>query len=285
VTQAPLAFEAWRGRCEQVHDTLSATPARALAATLDRPDEVLRNGDSLAPLFHWLYFLPIVPMSRVGADGHPQRGDFLPPVPLPRRMWAAGRLRFLAPLRIGEPVTRHSEIIDIRSKQGRSGSLVFVTVRHRYKPANGEVALVEEQDLVYRDAPTTGADMAQSTEPLGPATWSRDVVADPVLLFRYSALTFNGHRIHYDRSYATEVEGYPGLVVHGPLLATLLLDLLRRERPGACIESFEFRAVRPLFDGAALRLRGSPAADGRGVRLWAEDAVGALCMTASATLD
>ena len=169
-------------------------------------------------------------------------------------------------------------------KDGRTGPLVFVTVRHTCRDASGAAAIVEEQDIVYRDHPSAGGAAPAAVATPGEAAWSREVCADPLLLFRYSALTFNGHRIHYDRPYATGVEGYPGLVVHGPLLATLLLDLVRCEWPEARIGEFEFRAMRPLFDGAAFRICGDPVGDGRHIRLWAEDGSGSLCMDALATL-
>lgn len=278
---------AWRGRHEQRTDCMTLAQADTLAATLDRSDRPAQEGDTLPPGYQWLYFLPVVAMSQVGEDGHPQRGSFLPPVPLPRRMWAAGRLRFHAPLLLGEAATRESEITDVRLKNGRSGPLVFVTVRHRYLRADGQLAIVEEQDIVYRnpaarEPPSSAAKAATASR--DPASWRRSLTADPVLLFRYSALTFNGHRIHYDRPYSTEVEGYPGLVVHGPLIATLLLDLLRRERPEARVTQFEFRAMKPLYDGSEFQICGEPAADGRSVRLWSEDASGALCMAATAAL-
>ncbi|MEO8808071.1 MAG: MaoC family dehydratase N-terminal domain-containing protein, partial [Burkholderiaceae bacterium] len=233
---------------------------------------------------HWLYFLPIAPMSAVGTDGHPTRGGFLPPVPLPRRMWAASRLVFHRPLQVGDTLTRVSEITDVQLKEGKSGPLVFVKLMHTVMSSDGATAITEEQDIVYRDDPNPG-DAPAAAKPAPPdADWCRELQPDPVLLFRYSALTFNGHRIHYDRPYATSVEGYPGLVVHGPLIATLLIDHLRRHLPEATVARFEFRALRPLFDGAPFMLNGQPAPDGHSVRLWARDAGGALCMEASAAL-
>ncbi len=281
----------WIGRRERHTDLITAAPIDALAATLDRDDACAEVSSPLPPLYHWLYFLPSVRMSEVGPDGHPARGGFLPPVPLPRRMWAASRLNFHKPLKVGDSVTRVSEIADIQLKEGKSGSLVFVKVRHAVMSQAGIAAITEEQDIVYRDDPKPGttAAVAKAT-PAAPvpvpmrAAWQREVHPDPMLLFRYSALTFNGHRIHYDRSYATGTEGYPGLVVHGPLIATLLIDHLRCHLPDAAITGFEFRAQRPLFDGAPFMLCGQLSADGRSVRLWAQDASGGLCMDASATL-
>jgi len=268
----------WVGRRAAMSDAITAVPASALGATLDRPDLPAE----LPPLWHWLYFLPVVALAEVGPDGHPARGGFLPPVPLPRRMWAAGRLTWHRPLRIGEEVLRTSEIVDVQHKAGKSGSLVFVTVRHVVHDGSGAPAISEEQDIVYRDDPQPGTPAPAAKPAPANATWMRKVGPDPVLLFRYSALTFNGHRIHYDRPYATGTEGYPGLVVHGPLIATLLLDHVRRGLPSARPVAFEFRAVRPLFDGAPFALCARREADR--VQLWAQDAGGALCMDAVATI-
>ncbi|HEY2561570.1 MAG TPA: MaoC family dehydratase N-terminal domain-containing protein, partial [Caldimonas sp.] len=209
---------AWLGRTEQRIDTISAAPLAGLSATLDRDDPAPANGTAVPPLWHWLYFLPAQRQSELGPDGHPRRGGFLPPVALPRRMWAGGRLRFERPLRVGEVATRDSRIADIATKDARSGPLVFVTVHHEISTPHG-VALREEHDIVYRGLPAPGAAPATPAEAPRDETFARTIVPDDVLLFRYSALTFNGHRIHYDRRYVTEVEGYPGLIVHGPLIA------------------------------------------------------------------
>jgi 3-methylfumaryl-CoA hydratase len=275
----------WVGRSETLTDTLHPTPVQALNATLDHPPIDAATGAPLPPLWHWLYFLPLARQSLIGPDGHPVRGGFLPPVPLPRRMWAGSQLEFRAPLRIGDTVQRQSTIERIDAKDGRSGALVFVKVRHELTVADAAApALVEFHDIVSRDAARAGdAPSAPQAAPTD-AAWSREWLPDEVLLFRYSALTFNGHRIHYDRRYATEVEGYPGLVVHGPLIATLLLDLLRRERPDAVVVSYSFRALRPTFDGRPMRVHGRPTADGGSVRLWASDHEGWLTMDATATL-
>lgn len=276
---------AWVGRRETAHDVVTPVPVRALAATLDLGAVDAADGTPLPPLWHWLYFLPLHRQGELGPDGHARRGGFLPPVPLPRRMWAGGRLQFRAPLRVGDRLQRTSVIESVSAKDGRSGPLVFVTVRHEIcRAGDAEPALVEHHDIVYRGESHPGeAGPPPQPAPVD-AAWRREVVPDDVLLFRYSALTFNGHRIHYDRRYCTGVEGYPGLVVHGPLIATLLLDQLRRERPGADVSSFRFKAVRPLFDGAAFHVNGAPAADGRSARLWASDAGGTLAMEAAATL-
>lgn len=275
-------FAPWLGRTEEHRDTVTATPLAALAATLDRDDAPPAAGTMLPPLWHWLYFLPLLRQSALGADGHAKRGGFLPPVPLPRRMWAAGRLAFMHALHVGDAVTRSSRIAAITSKQARSGPLVFVTVEHSI--ANDAcLAIREEHDIVYREMPAAGAPGPKPLSAPVDEAFSRTIVADDVLLFRYSALTFNAHRIHYDRRYVTEVEGYPGLIVHGPLIATLLVDLLRRERPEATLVRFDFKALSPLFDLAAFTVCGRPDGDRR-FTLWARGADGALAMQASAEI-
>ena len=280
-------LQTWQGKSDTLSDFLTAMPVAALSATLDRDDPAPAAGTALPPLWHWLYFLPHARQSEIGPDGHPQRGGFLPPVPLPRRMWAGGRLRWDAtnPLRVGQEVQRTSTIQSIQHKAGRSGELLFVLVQHQLRNAQG-LALTEEHDIVYRSAAQPGeAAPAPQKPPLdGQAVWSRSITPDDVLLFRYSALTFNGHRIHYDRKYVTEVEGYPGLIVHGPLIATLLLDLLRRSLPGAQVATFDFRAVRPTFDLHPFSVHGKPSADGKVVELWAQDHEGWLTMQGTATL-
>lgn len=272
----------WVGKTQTAEDTITAWPVRALTATFDETDPAPREGDPLPPLWHWLFFLDAVPQSRIGPDGHAERGDFLPPVPLPRRMWAGSRFTFDGtPLSIGDRATRRSEIKSIEPKTGSTGSMVFVTVRHAISGARGH-AFVEEHDIVYREAPKPGEQPREPKPAPRDATWSKQLAPDPVLLFRYSALTFNGHRIHYDRSYVTEVEGYPGLIVHGPLLAILLLDQIRRERPEARLSAFAFRAFRPVFDTGPFRIAGKGASGG--LLLWAEDNGGALAMRAEARL-
>ena len=277
---------AWIGRTETRHDLLTAAPLAGLSATLDRADDPApRLGAALPPLAHWLYFLPQSPAREIGADGHSKRGGFLPPVPLPRRMWAGGRLEFHRDLQVGDEAERHSTITSIETKQGRSGALVFVTVRHEVSVASrGEsgIALTEEHDIVYRDSPHAGSVSPAPAMARTDEDFSREIVPDPVLLFRYSALTFNGHRIHYDRSYVTEVEGYPGLIVHGPLIATLLVDLVRREIPGARLRAFAFKAASPLFDIHPFTLCGKRGASH--VELWARNHAGHLAMHARAEL-
>jgi 3-methylfumaryl-CoA hydratase len=275
-----VSLEQWVGRSESSTDLVTAAPLAALAATLDHDDPRPHSGDALPPLSHWLYFLPIHRQSELGSDGHAKRGGFLPPVPLPRRMWAGGRLDFFHPLQVGETVTRVSRILSVKSKQGRTGPLVFVLVRHEISNPQG-LAIAEEQDLVYRDLSQAGELPASPPPAPSNAEWERTIHPDDILLFRYSALTFNGHRIHYDRRYATEVEGYPGLVVHGPLLATLLLDLLQRSLPGALVKRFEFRAVSPLFDVSSFKVCGNRET-GDAVHLWAQTLDGGLAMDARA---
>lgn len=273
----------WIGRREQVDDLIVPSRVAALGATLDRDDPPPQAGDPLPPLWHWTLCVPSVRQSMIGADGHPQRGGFLPPVPLPRRMWAGGRLAFPQPLRVGESVQRRSQVMSVEHKSGRSGELVFVLVRHEYHGASG-LAITEEHDIVYRDVPRSSSPAQAPVAVPAECAWQREIVPDDVLLFRYSALTFNGHRIHYDRRYVTEVEGYPGLIVHGPLIATLLVDLLRRNMPYTVIAAIEFRAARPLFDNAPFFVCGQPQDDGRKVTLWARDSEGSLAMSMSASL-
>lgn len=272
----------WIGRTQTEQESASPRLARQLAATLGYEDEV-GIGCALPPLWHWALFPHIVSQSQVGSDGHPKRGGFLPPVPLPRRMWAGSRVRFERPLVVGREVTRTSQILDVAEKEGRTGALVFVRLRHELEDLDGPL-ISEEQDVVYREFPATPYTAA--TGPLAPAefTWQREIMPDPVLLFRYSADTFNGHRIHYDRSYAHEQEGYPALVVHGPLTATLLIDLVRRNIPGESIASFSFKAVNPLFDHAPFHLYAAHAPGSTGVKLWAAHSNGVLCVDAEATL-
>jgi 3-methylfumaryl-CoA hydratase len=281
----PKELAAWIGRSETVRDEISATPVRQLNATLDHPPLAVERGTALPPLWHWLYFLPLHRQSEIGPDGHAKRGGFLPPVPLPRRMWAGSQFEFRSPVRVGDEVERTSTIAGVSSKEGRTGKLVFVKVRHEVR-CNGSAdpAIVEFHDIVYREAKRSGdAEPAPQPAESG-AAWQRVVVPDDVLLFRYSALTFNGHRIHYDRKYVTEVEGYPGLIVHGPFIATLLMDLVRRNAPDADAAAFRFKAVRPTFDLNPFRVNGRLEEDGKTIKLWAQDHEAWLTMDAVATL-
>src|SRR5438477_2416031 len=262
-------LQGWIGRSETVRDQIGATPVRALNATLDHPSMPVETGSALPPLWHWLYFLPTHRQSEIGADGHAKRGSFLPPVPLPRRMWAGSQFDFRSPIRVGDRVARTSTIDDVAVKEGRTGKLVFVKVRHEVRCNEAvEPALVEFHDIVYREAQRPDEVVPPPQAAPAEAAWRRRIVPDDVLLFRYSALTFNGHRIHYDRRYVTQVEGYPGLIVHGPLIATLLMDLLRREHPEAVVRRFDFKALSPLFDLHPFTVCGRADGDKR-FALWA----------------
>jgi 3-methylfumaryl-CoA hydratase len=282
----------WVGKSETRSDTVTPGPIAGLSATLDRDDPAPTTGDSLPPLWSWLFFLPMHRQSELARDGHAVRGGFLPPVPLSHRMIAGGRLQFHRALRVGNRISRTSSIINVTDKAGRTGPLVFVVVRHEIRDDAG-IAIVEEQDIVYRDQPKGETNAMPAQKSPGAATWQREICPDPVMLFRYSALTFNGHRIHYDRPYATDVEGYPGLVVHGPFIATLLLDLVRRNLPQGTVTSFTFRSIKPIFDGAPFMVcgrlgsvehHGSVEDSDKSIRLWAHNEQSQLVMDATATL-
>lgn len=256
----------WIGRKQRVSDLLAPGPARGLSALLDRDDAWIRTGVPLPPLWHWLYLHRPAPQTRLGADGHERLGEFLPPLPFPRRLWAGGSVRFLDSLALGAAATRVATVTDVQEKHGRSGDFALVSVRHRVE-ADGRVAVDEERQLAYLPArpeasAAAGAATPEAGQAIAPAAgieWTRSFEATPTALFRFSALTFNGHRIHWDRSYATDMEGYPDLVVHAPLLALLLLDgavAHVRRRPAA----FEYRAHSPLFAGETIRLEGGATA-------------------------
>ncbi|MBR0680923.1 acyl-CoA dehydrogenase [Roseomonas eburnea] len=270
---------AWIGRSESRTEAIAPDRVAALAATLDL-DQAQQPGAPLPPGWHWLFFNPFVRRSELGEDGHPKRGGFLPPVPLPRRMWAGGRVEYLADLPVGATVERRSEIVSIDRKVGKRGELVFVTVRH-ILATGGADCIREEQDIVYRAPSAPGTPAPPPEAAPGGAIASEEVHPDPVLLFRYSALTSNGHRIHYDLPYAREEEGYPGLVVHGPLTATLLQGFARRCCGDARLARFAFRGVSPLFAGHPFRLEA--AAEEEGLQLWARGPEGELAMGAEAT--
>lgn len=280
MTEVDIAhLRRWIGREERKTDVLTAGLAERLRATLG--SGAAAPGETLPLAIHWCLAPAAAPPGEIGEDGHPARGGFLPPVPLPRRMWAGGELKFLWPLRIGDAVERLSRIADVSEKVGRTGRLVFVTVEHEISTSQG-VAVAERQDLVYREARST-APPRQAADPVaGPrrADAGLTVETPAVLLFRYSALTFNGHRIHYDRDYARDVEGYPGLVVHGPLQATLLANMAARLSDGRPPRAFAYRGVAPLFDGAAFTVNAARR-DG-GFDLWCADSTGATTMTAAA---
>lgn len=263
-------YDAWIGRTETRQDVIAPAPLRGLAALLDRDPDEWAEGPA-PPLAHWLYFLPTARQSELGADGHPKRGGFLPPIEAPRRMWAGGRLTFHAPLRLGAMAERVSTIAAVSQKQGASGEMVFVTVRHEVS-ADGELVIIEEQDIVYRQA--GGAIVSGAMEARTPLR-VREVNADETMLFRFSALTFNAHRIHYDKPYAHDVEGYPNLVVQGPLIATWLMH--HHVEAAGSPRSFSFRSAAPLFAGSGVRL-----CAGEARALWCEDAAGRTVMNAKA---
>ncbi len=279
-TNDPEVLRRWIGRTETRVDALTPERADAIEHTLDRPAG-LRIGDPMPALRHFQTHVGSVPTSELGADGHPRRGGFWPPVALPRRMWASSEIAFEAAIRIGDEIEKTSTIRDIAFKDGRTGKLCFVTVEHEHR-VNEVVAIRERQNIVYRDDP----DPAAEPPPINPAPdesdWSRTVVPEAALLFRYSALTFNAHRIHYDRGYARDVEGYDGLVVHGPLLATQLADLVTDET-GRPIESFAFRGVAPMTDQAPYSIHGTRTGPDS-FELWTRRSDGAITMQATGTL-
>ena len=277
-----LDYQDWIGKRETAQDIASLVPIRGMLATLDDAEKDLAEGDPLPPLWHWLYFLEQAPARGIDSDGHAKRGGFMPPVMLPRRMFAGASLSFEAPIRIGAQITRESEIVSAEAKSGRTGQLVFVNVRHRIS-AEGRLAVEETQTIVYRQegAPTPAPEILPDLPAAPAGAWVTEIDPDPVLLFRCSALLFNAHRIHYDRAYAVEEEHYPGLVVHGPLIATQLMDLVRlnAKRP---VKRYSFRAAAPIFDIAPYRVVG--VADGDTVSLTAERSDGAAAMRAEAVL-
>lgn len=269
----------WIGRTEETEDTVSPRLVRGLRAVLDLEPDAAKPRTP-APLgIHWCLAPQIAAMAALAPDGHPARGEFLPPVPLPRRMWAGGETEHLAPLNVGDAVLRRSVILDVAEKRGLSGPLCFVVVSHEYETARG-LAIRERQDIVYRGT----SDLARrpaTPEPSHDADLIRTIMPTPTLLFRYSALTFNGHRIHYDRAYATEQEDYEGLVVHGPLQATLLLHLAADLRDGNAPRRFAYRGVSPLFDGVPFELCGRLVSP-QGAECWSRTTDGRLAMKANA---
>jgi 3-methylfumaryl-CoA hydratase len=278
-------FAAWVGRAETATDSVTIQQIAGLAATLDL-DEAARQrlglvaGGVLPALWHWLAFLPTAPMSGLGPDGHPKRGGFLPPVPLERRMWAGGRLQFEGDIRIGEPLERRSTIRSVQEKAGRAGSMVFVTVEHRFSTERG-LAIVEEHDIVYVAIPDRFTP-PPPVEPPAPTAFAEAVSIDTVKLFRFSAVTFNGHRIHYDLDYTREVEKYPGLVVHGPLQAVLMMEAARRHQGGAMPKTYGFRGVRPLFHFESVQVVGTAVESGA-QHLATVNGDGHACMQATVT--
>lgn len=291
------ALEDWIGRQQTVADTISPVQVRQMAATLNDADRMQQpDSKSLPAGWHWLYFNPMEVQSLLGDDGHPKRGSFLPPVALPRRMWAGGRLHWHGEFHVGASIIKSSKIINVTRKTGRTGDMVFVTLAHHYTDASdARKLLTEEHDIVYRGMPTeserAGLLAVAAQIQSGIHTFERTgehhlaVNADAVMLYRYSAATFNGHRIHYDVDYCRQVEGYPGLVVHGPLIATLLLGFVENQvAPGSRIKSFEFRALRPTFDLSGFHLHASKMPEVNAWQLWSTNNIGQVGIEATVTL-
>ncbi len=272
----------WIGRTEEASDIVTAQLVKGLRATLFLDIGEPKPGDAAPFTTHWCLAQPVYPMTMLGPDGHPARGGFLPPVPLPRRMWAGGELQFIEPLRVGDEATRSSRIADVTVKSGSTGTLCFVAVEHTISTARG-VAIRERQDIVYRDMPTGGKSAAPAKPATAPpaAKHRRTHVSDPVLLFRYSALTFNGHRIHYDRDYATKVEGYPGLIFHGPMQAALLVEFAAELHSGVAPRKFSYRGLQPLFEGGEFSINASEIAEG--LDIWVANAEGTPTMRGTAS--
>ncbi len=275
-------LQQWLNKSEQAQETLSLWPVHGMMAALDiSPAQWPSEGDPLPPTAHWNYFVPRVPQAKIDSDGHPIRGDFLPPIELPRRMWAGSRMQYHQPMALGQTIQKISTIHDIKIKEGKSGSLAFVTVKHEYHNNSG-LALTEEQDLVYRDQPPAMTEPPERKPAPTDAEWSQTVETSTPLLFRYSAVTFNAHKIHYDEPYAVKVEGYPGLVVHGQLVATFLLQSLLQAHPNKVLASFNFKAVSPLFCGESFNAQGKQTSP-EGAELWAATPQGGITMQANVT--
>jgi 3-methylfumaryl-CoA hydratase len=270
----------WIGNRETTGETISVEPLKRMRAMLDYTPKSMTDGEVVPPLWHWAYFINPVRASDLGRDGHAAQGEFMPPIPLPRRMWAGSQLKFNAPLRVGEKARRESTIRDVRLKQGRSGKLCFVEIEHAILVGD-ELKLTEIHNVVYRDIKQPGDDKAEPPEAPDKAQWTREVVPDSTLLFRYSALTFNGHRIHYDLNFCHHQEGYPGLVVHGPLTATMLLETAIRHNPDRSLTACEFRAYSPLFNNVSFTLNGK--IEGDDTVLWATNPDNRLAMKATAS--
>ncbi|MCP3463462.1 MULTISPECIES: MaoC family dehydratase N-terminal domain-containing protein [unclassified Bradyrhizobium] len=269
----------WIGRTQEATDTVTAQLVKGLRATLFQEVGEPRSGDAAPFTVHWCLAQPVFPMSMLGPDGHPTRGGFLPPVPLPRRMWAGGEIEFLEPLRVGDDSTRTSRIADVTVKTGSTGTLCFVAVEHTITSPRG-VAIRERQDIVYRAMTSSQPGGAKAPPPPPKAQHRETHVSDPVLLFRYSALTFNGHRIHYDRDYVTKVEGYPGLIFHGPLQAALIIEMAAKMRGGKAPKKFSYRGVQPLFEGTEFSVNANDT--DAGLELWTANAEGQPTMKGTA---
>jgi 3-methylfumaryl-CoA hydratase len=269
----------WIGRTDQASDIVTAQLVRGLRATLFMEIGAPKPGDAAPFTTHWCLAQPVYPMSELGPDGHPTRGGFLPPVPLPRRMWAGGELQFIDTLRVGDEATRTSRISDVTMKTGSTGVLCFVSVEHVVTTSRG-TAIRERQDIVYRDV--SAAQPPAKAPPPPPAAKHREShMADPVLLFRYSALTFNGHRIHYDRDYVTKVEGYPGLIFHGPMQAAFIVELAAKLHGGTAPKKFVYRGLQPLFEGSEFSINANDTDSG--MELWTANSAGQPTMKGTAT--
>lgn len=270
----------WIGKTRTDEDLISVRHSKLMASTVDYHQSNIRDGDNLPPLWHWTYFLEGVPVSELGLDGHPARGGFMPPVPLPYRMWAGGRVTFIAPVIIGSIVRKESSILKVDYKQGRSGDLVFVTILHEIKSQHGDLLIREEQDIVYKES--TAAKVVASTPAIMPVTqFTKTYTPTSTMLFRYSALTFNGHRIHYDVDYCRNTEGYQNLVIHGPLNATMLASFAE-EVGGTKLGAFSYQGMSPALLGDSITLHVS--IEKQTITLWATLENGIICMKAEAEL-
>lgn len=271
-------FSEWIGKKQISEDRCDQRSIQMLQALLNQKNQPIQE---VPHLFHWMNFPHVVNQSEIGSDGHPQKGDFLPPIPFPRRMWAGSRLEFIQPILVGQNLRRVSEIEDIQFKQGKNGALYFVTLNHLIY-ADDVLVIKEQQDIVYKqDTPPTPPSSTINPPSISPElnySFKQQYTLDTTALFRYSALTFNGHKIHYDRSYATQIEGYPGLVVHGPLLATLLMQTLHDKYPDKIIHKFEFRAIKPVFDFNEFYICGD--VHEQSAELWIEHVDGQIAMKA-----
>ena len=267
----------WTNKTTEAEDTIRLQPANFMEATLNRPPK-LKEGDNLPPLWHWVYFLEAKPESDLGRDAHPKKGDFLPPIQLPRRMWAGGRFTFYNDLVIGEKAKKITTIKKIVEKEGSAGPLCFITLEHKIY-SKDEISIIEEQDLVYLQDQQGSKSLPLAQNNVEKADFSQEIYPSAILLFRYSALTFNGHRIHYDLDYAKNVEGYDGLVFHGPLTATLLLDLALKERKQP-IKKYSFRGIAPLSNLDCFWIEGK--SEDNAAILWARRKDGVVAMKAKA---
>jgi 3-methylfumaryl-CoA hydratase len=282
MAQDITGLKKWIGEKETAIDYVTVPAIHRLSALLDRDDPFPKLGDPLPIGWHAILFPRVVRQSLIGPDGHPARGDFLPPVPLPRRMFAGKTVAFTGNLRVGDEVRRESVIQNVELKQGRTGEMIFVTVKTDIHSPRG-LAITESQRIVYREAPDPNAKATPPQAAPGEAKWKKTVTPDTVMLFRFSALTFNGHRIHYDLPYVTQVEGYPGLIVNGNL-STLMMFELARENAGRPIARFSSRNVSPLFVGRPLHVCGAPAEDNKTITLWVTNDKGGVALTADAVL-